>query len=68
MDTKFGAFANRQQNGMLVVLWPNTVHDAVRLQDILLAEHLLSFLMFRVCAQNGAPNGLAALLGVAAGR
>ena len=46
---------------MLVILWPNPVDQAIRFEDVFLAEDLLGFLMLRIGSQNFPCDGFVVL-------
>src|ERR1700676_1629295 len=48
VDPKARRFAGGQKRGMLIVLWPNAVCNAVRLESVFLAEDLLCVLVLAV--------------------
>src|ERR1700722_19885161 len=50
VDPKSRRFANGQKRGMLVVLWPNAVCDAVRLKSVFLARSLFRVLVMAIGA------------------
>src|SRR6266481_5599920 len=45
VDAKLRFLADGQKRGLLVILGPNAVRDAVRLESVFLAENLLSVLV-----------------------
>jgi len=67
VNAKFGGFTDRQENGMLVVFWPNAVDDAVGFEDIFLAEKFLGVFVLAVGAKDLTGDGFAVFFRVAAG-
>ena len=67
VNAKFRGFPDGQENGMLIVFWPNAVNDAVGFEDIFLTEDFLRVFVLAVGAKDLACDGLAIFFGVAAG-
>jgi hypothetical protein len=58
---------DREQLGMLCIHRANVIHDAVALQDVLLAEHLLRLFVLAVCTKDLACYRFGPLFGHTAG-
>ena len=68
VNAELRGFADRKQGGVFVVVGADVVDEAVGLQDVFLAQHLLGLFMLTIGAEDFAGNGFAALLSVTTGR
>jgi len=68
VDAKLRRLADRQKRGMLVILGPNAVGDAIGLESVFLAEDLLRVLVLAIGAEDLSRQRLAILFRQTTGR